>query len=820
MLLLRSILVAFFLTLFSLIAPAAAQEDISAALESARTTYASIRADIENGEVEDPQRLEAELRTLRERSRARLGTVDRELATVQNQIDLLGPAPGENDPPETEELAEQRAKLNETLARLVSQKVRINANIAEANDLLGVIASSRVQTLYSRLLDRGDSPLAPSVWEPAWISAKATLAKIGAYFREWSVGKKQNASLGYAIIFISGALGFSLFLFWPVNRWVMSTFSEAIAKREPTTGRRVVVAGLKMIARAVPGVIAGFIIIETLRVQGVISAQGESAARVLWLVIVDYLLVSGFLSGLFAPANPAWRIAPVDASRARTASALVISIVIIFGLKVLLSEILAAAGAAVELMRMVDAIGAVAIGILVFLLCRRRLWRSTGAAKTSDAIEAIPLEAAGSPSDGVKDKTKPHRARWRLLRRLGRALAIVTVFGALAGYVGLADFIASRIYYLALILAVAWFLRALLRETAIWVFGRLSSSEDEPEEHKKTEEATDNFRFWTNWLINLALLLALIPVVLVLTGVPASNVADMAWQALFGFRIGGVSIPSFAKIFYALIVFVAVLGLTKVIQRSIQSGPFKHSRIDIGVQNSLITLLGYAGLLIALFAGVSTVGFDLGNLALIAGALSVGIGFGLQSIVNNFVSGLILLFERPIKVGDWIVTTAGEGIVKKISVRSTEIETWDRSSIIVPNSEMISSAVTNWTHKNKVGRITVPVGVSYGADPEKVKEILLKCANDHPGIVRYPAPFVVWQNFGDSSLDFEIRAYLSDISNGLGVRTDLRFAIFAALKEAGIEIPFPQRDLHVKSVPDGVRVNPPGGNDAGTQTEL
>ena len=187
---------------------------------------------------------------------------------------------------------------------------------------------------------------------------------------------------------------------------------------------------------------------------------------------------------------------------------------------------------------------------------------------------------------------------------------------------------------------------------------------------------------------------------------------------------------------------------------------------------------------------------------------------GLQSIVNNFVSGLILLFERPIKVGDWIVTASGEGTVRKISVRSTEIETFDRSSIIVPNSELISSTVTNWTHKNKLGRITVPLGVAYGSDPEKVKEILLKCANDHPMIVSYPEPFVTWMDFGESSLDFQVRAFLGDISQGLTVRTQLRFAIFQALKEAGVEIPFPQRDVHVKSLPEETRISKERDEDA------
>jgi small-conductance mechanosensitive channel len=161
-----------------------------------------------------------------------------------------------------------------------------------------------------------------------------------------------------------------------------------------------------------------------------------------------------------------------------------------------------------------------------------------------------------------------------------------------------------------------------------------------------------------------------------------------------------------------------------------------------------------------------------------------------------------LLFERPIKVGDWIVTASGEGTVRKISVRSTEIETFNRASIIVPNSELISQSVTNWTHKNRLGRVIIKVGVSYGSDPELVREILLKCAKEHPQTLTYPASFVTWQDFGESSLDFDLRVYIRDIANILEVSTALRFAIFKAFKEAGVEIPFPQRDVHVKSWPE------------------
>ena len=194
--------------------------------------------------------------------------------------------------------------------------------------------------------------------------------------------------------------------------------------------------------------------------------------------------------------------------------------------------------------------------------------------------------------------------------------------------------------------------------------------------------------------------------------------------------------------------------------------------MDPGIVNSIDTVVGYAGIALAALLALSYAGFDITNLAIVAGALSVGIGFGLQSIVNNFVSGLILLIERPIKVGDRIVVGDQQGLVRRISVRATEIETFDRASLIVPNSELITGRVLNWTHRNSLGAVSVKVGVSYAADPEQVIAILRKCALDHPDVLRFPEPSAVFENFGDSALMFDLRISLPEISKAVAVQSD------------------------------------------------
>jgi small-conductance mechanosensitive channel len=208
--------------------------------------------------------------------------------------------------------------------------------------------------------------------------------------------------------------------------------------------------------------------------------------------------------------------------------------------------------------------------------------------------------------------------------------------------------------------------------------------------------------------------------------------------------------------------------------------------MEAGVANSIDMAVGYTGIGVAALMSASYAGFDVTNLAIVAGALSVGIGFGLQSIVNNFVSGLILLVERPIKVGDWIVVGDQQGNVRRISVRSTEIETFDRASLIVPNSELVSGRVLNWTHRNMLGRLVLKITTDIKSSPKAVIAILEKAARDQPLVQATPAPMAVLEAFGPGNIDFSLSVTLSNVNAGGRVKSDLHVAILEAFREAGI----------------------------------
>jgi potassium-dependent mechanosensitive channel len=256
---------------------------------------------------------------------------------------------------------------------------------------------------------------------------------------------------------------------------------------------------------------------------------------------------------------------------------------------------------------------------------------------------------------------------------------------------------------------------------------------------------------------------------------------------------------TFGALLAAVIVFALGYGASRLFQGWLDAQVLQPAGISGGVRHSIRTGVGYAGICIAALAAFSYAGFNLSSLAIVAGAFSIGIGFGLQNLVNNFVSGLIMLAERPIRVGDLVVVGGEEGYVRKISVRSTEIETFERANVLIPNSSFISDKVKNWTLRNGVRRLAIPIGTVYACDPRHVRDTLLKVAYDNPDVLRTPEPIVDLKEFGASSLNFVLYAYIDDISKTVRVRTELSIAILDAFAEAGIGIPFTQTDVTTRN---------------------
>jgi small-conductance mechanosensitive channel len=254
---------------------------------------------------------------------------------------------------------------------------------------------------------------------------------------------------------------------------------------------------------------------------------------------------------------------------------------------------------------------------------------------------------------------------------------------------------------------------------------------------------------------------------------------------------------SFAKIVFWLILVIVVQYF---LRRMVVQRVLKRTRMDAALQYAIGKFVGYVFVALGVYIAFQVNGVDLSSLAVIAGALGVGLGFGLQNVVHNFVSGLIILAERPIAIGDRVEVGEVAGQISRISLRSTTVVTNDNISIIIPNSDFVSNKVTNWSYGDPKVRIRLPVGVAYGTDIQKLRSVLLGLASAHPKVLREPAPELFFHGFGDSSLDFELGVWTAEMTaKPRRFRSELYYAIEKALRENQIEIPFPQRDLHLRS---------------------
>ena len=732
--------------------------------------------------------LRAELAAVRAEAQAAIAEAEGQLGPIRARLDALGPPPGEGEPAEAEEIAEQREAIGQQIAVLDAHIKQSELVIAQSNELDARISAARRAETVRQLSGRFPLPLVPDTITAAVPEGFAVMGRlVAAPFTWWdNLSLEQRSDILFARTLLPVVVILAIIVGLLLRYFLLRWFRRDPAEEAPSYGRRLVAAIAKGVGDgAIPALLLGLFLYSSSREDTPLTGLMGDMVQSLCLALIILLLALALPRAVLAPDLPAWRLLPVLPENARRISYRITLLAAVFATDLFFVWSTETLPVSLELDALYGLVSTALEAVVLLTLLPASLW------------QYAPEAGEELPEDEREEMPKARRQAWIISRRLAGLIALAAIAASLLGYTALGNYLIDNLIFTGGVVGGLFVLRGLGREL-IGVGLRATLVREGME---LRHQARSVLKFWFRLALDIVALGVGIFLTLLVWGVPSEDLWLSLVALLSGFRIGNVTI-SLTDIATAIIVFLVIMALTRVTQRALNEKIFPRTRFDMGVRNSLSMALGYVGVAIAVMIGIATLGLDLSNLAIIAGALSVGIGFGLQAIVNNFVSGLILLIERPVKVGDWVIVGAHEGTVKRISVRATEIETFDRQSVIIPNSELISSAVGNWTHKDRLCRAIVNVGVAYGSDTEKVREVLLRCAEETAQVLKQPAPFVVFQNFGDSSLDFQLRCYLSDVDYFIRVPSELRFAIDKAFREEGIEIPFPQRDLHIKSAGD------------------
>lgn len=681
------------------------------------------------------------------------------IINIEAELTALGPAPeeGATEPAST---ATIRADINTRLAEARAEQGRAQRTVAQTKTLLDDLAALGQRNFVQRLEKLSPSPAFPSTWS----DAKAAVGRlINRLQREIgrniaSDGTRERAQtrapLAVLMLLVGG------FVLFGLRGTALTALTREAKGASARKSRLILGVGLTAARVLLTGLAAGLILygVGSLGLFGTIGDTiMRTAGQGVAIIIVTYALTAAVFSP-DASRLRLFQLADDQARRAFRASlALVVVIVVDRTLYTTLDLLNAPAGAWSTLTFISVLLGAIALS---------RLATSLGASRTDPADRSMPMQC------------------YHFLRRAVLAITIAAPVLALIGFSFAARYIFFPTAYSVAAIALAYLIFALIREFVDVFLAH-------------EEARSERFRLIPVF-VGLALFCATVPVLALIWGASILDLRAAYSAASDGLVLGDVTISPIDFITFALVFGIGYV-LTRSAQRVLSVSILPRTNVSEGGGSAMVSGIGYIGVFLAAIAAISATGIDLSNLAIVFGALSVGIGFGLQNIVNNFVSGVILLVERPIRVGDWIDVGGQSGYVKRVNVRSTEIETFDRASYIVPNSDLISAPVLNWTHSSKEGRVKNPVGVAYGTDPRKVESILAEIGADHPMVISNPAPTVYFMGFGADSLDFELRVYLRDVNWMLSVMSDINFRIMERFAEEGIEIPFAQRDLHIKN---------------------
>jgi potassium-dependent mechanosensitive channel len=627
------------------------------------------------------------------------------------------------------------------------------------------IGSARRALFAQQTFQRTSSILSPLLWVSVVREAPGDIATLGGLLYDWLRGIAGRLTHMQALGLIGLAIAFGV-IAAPIRWAARRVIARDPAVNAPSKLRRAFAAiWTALVLGAIP-------LLGLLAVAYALDAFDLSDPRLQGLqdAILDGLklmfVANALARGLLAPGQPAWRLIAMNDRVATRMFRFWMSVAAIVAVEKVLevtADVVAASLSA--------SVAARGVGAALVVVLMGRLLRTT----------ALPAAAPGAPP----------RDGWAPGRTLFWLLGVAMLVAILVGYIAFATFIVSQLIWIAGIGATIYLVNVVVDEGAELILqpnaaiGRGLMSVV-----GVGREALEQIAVLIEGTVRVSLIVAGVLLVLAPWGIQSQDMFGSLRAAYFGFRIGNVTV-SVSSMLTAVAVFVIGILVTRAVQGWLSSKLLPRTRLDSGIRNSIKTLFGYVGFVFALVLGSAQLGLNFQNLAIIAGALGVGIGFGLQSIVNNFLSGLILLWERGVRVGDWVVIGSEQGFVRRINARATEVETFDRATLIVPNATLVSGVVKNWVHSDRVGRIVIGLNIAYDNDADSVREILISVAKAQELVLSIPAPLVLFSEFADWALKFQLICFVDDVEMAERVKSEINFELLRRLKEANVRIAYP-----------------------------
>ena len=690
---------------------------------------------------------------------------------VQPRVDLLkarlkelGAKPADGN--EAAEITREREDREKALQEH-EEVVRLARTLAlQADQVHTQIVDKRRELFNSRLFAPSASLLSPELWISVARNLPHDLAAI----------KTLGSDVASRVVDQLGLLGAIAFFFLctslllvslPLYRFVIRFFVDRHDEKPTPLARDVAALTYVVSALVVSG---GFALLINMIVRhfGLLPPRLEDVLNTILSSFVIMAVARALAEGILTPNRPEWRL--VKATDA-TAAKLLSFAFLMLGL--------------FALMRVTGAINTAISAALALTVATRGVFAVLIALTLAGALRSIrPFDEVDEDSFGEYVNTE---AAWiGPARIIGWIAFVVTIVSVVFGYIAFGSFLSVQITWAITVIATTTLLVNLtdhalerLIQPSSRVTRFLYATVGLP------RSSLDQLFVIAQGILRLIIISIGALAMLAPWGYESGDFIASIRRFFFGFTIGDVTI-SFAGIFGAVIVFVVGFFLTRAFQGWLQRRYLPQTSLDSGLRNSITTGIGYVGFVAAGAIAVSYMGLSLEKVTIVAGALSVGIGLGLQSVVNNFVSGLILLWERTIRVGDLIVVGEEQGYVKRINVRATEIETFDRATVIVPNSIFISGMVKNRVHSDRVGRVIVPVPVPKDSDCDQVSAILRETAESNSDVLEDPPPRVLFKKIGDAILEFELVCFVPEVETAARVSSDLTFVIFRRLRSESI----------------------------------